>query len=589
MLTVSSPQNWDQMLASPEAFMAAVNRGPTTQLATDQSPIATIAPDVTMTSNDVHQTVRNSSEKEIEQTEFVNTAGETTDILVSTSVELAYSDLHRLAPAPLVAESDSPFSYSSDLIGLELGPDPDSSAVERDEGRKKLEPESDVSEVVSNLLPFLPAIRQQLRPDSVAQLEEIVAQLTSRNQDASVSATPHDTKQVVPNEQLSKIKTVQDLPKGKAEKAMFTEVSNETKRPVVLVKQPSLKAVQNQPTNEVEERLSKVASSNTTSIYRPEAHRSPPRNGRRDMIIGTHLMPGQSHRRGIIQKNSGDSSLDRPTLPPPLVTNSSIQSSLVHLTAKFDELRLERTGENKTVPNLATANPFGSTASSPGTAPRASPKVSLSGTLGQGDSLSRATEESSTVHPKSSWYGDDSNATSTRTELKDSGVNTALKESYLNRNFFQQSALTGGSMLNLTGFSRPENQSPLPMSQRPPVSPVFPVASSTPQGQREQANPGTHLPILQNLGFFHTGSSKMNFSGFPQPENQSPGPSSRAAPIAQPTLSRSTIPSVITNKEDVERASVFKTTHFPTGPSQLNRTGLFREENQYPGTKKNKK
>lgn len=541
-----------------------------------------------MTSNEVHQTVPNPSEKEIEQTEFINTAGETIDILVSTLVELAPSGLHRLAPAPLVAESESPFSYSSDLIGLELGPDPGSSAVERDEGRKKLEPESDVSEVVSNLLPFLPAIRQQLRPDSVAQLDEIVAQLTSRNQDPSVSATPHDTKQVVSNEQLSKIKTVQDLPKGKAEKAMFTEVSNETKRPV-LVKQPSLKAVQNQPTNEVEERLSKVASSNTTNIYRPEAHRSPSRNGRRDMIIGTHLMPGQSHRQGIVQKNSEDSSLDRPTLPPPLVTNSSIQSSLVHLTAKFDELRLERTGENKTVPNLATPNPFGSTASSPGTPRRAGPNVSLSGTLGQGDSLSRATEESSTVRRKSSWYGDDSIATSTRTELKDSGVNTASKESYLNRHFFQHGAPAGGSMLNLTGFSRPENQSPLPMSQRPPVSPVFPVASSTALGQRGPATPGTHLPSLQNLGFFHTAPSKMNFSGFPQPDNQSPGPSSRAAPIAQPTLSRSTIPSVITNKEDVERASVFKTTHFPTGPSQLNRTGLFREENQYPGAKKPEK
>ena len=35
-----------------------------------------------------------------------------------------------------------------------------------------------------------------------------------------------------------------------------------------------------------------------------------------------------------------------------------------------------------------------------------------------------------------------------------------------------------------------------------------------------------------------------------------------------------------------DRASVFKTTFTPTGPSQLNRTGFFREE--HPGTKHSK-
>ncbi|MCJ1260906.1 hypothetical protein MMC22_000770 [Lobaria immixta] len=582
-----APQNWEHKLASPETFMAAMNRGSPTPLAANQGSIATIAEtrqgtvarDVTMTSQEVDRTGPSPSTNEVEQPDLGDSASETADILISTStsVELKPGNISRLTPSPLAAEKKSPFSYSNDLVGLELGTGPSSSVVPSPIG-------TNLSGIMEHLVPFLPAIRQQLMPDTVAQLDEIVAQLSSKNLKPSTSAAAHDTKQVVPREQPSTGEALQDLPSNKVEERLPMAANSKGS---TISNKPE--AAHNESGGKLEKEMVSRQRSFSRTALQDDFHQGPSRKGRVNMIIGTHLMPGQSNRQEITRSNSEASSLGRQTLPPHFNTDPTTQSSLALLTSKFDELRLGRTGENKPTQNLATVNPFGSTPSSSGAIPPASVKLPLPGTFKRSDKLVSAGEQFSAILRERGWYEGDSNATSTGTGLKESGVSTTSNKPNSISPFAQHSPPPGGSTLNRTGFFKPENNSSPSMSQPAPASPVWPVASSTTQGQREHVTPGTYPATSQSLGSFRTGPSKMNSSGFFQTPNQTPGPTSRAALTAQPAPARSPTPSVITNLEGTERTSVFKTTVFPTGPSQLNRTGLFREENQHPVTKKSEK
>lgn len=581
MLTVLSPQKWDQKLASPEEFMAAMRRGSPAPISPDQRAIATIAearqrtvtPDATMASEEVDRKVHGPSRKGFEPPSPRDIASQHTDTLISTSVEIEPKSIHSLTPFPLTAEKkNSCSSYSRDLAGLEFGTGGGSSAVARDAGGKKfensetqysnptLETGSSLSAFMAHLLPVLPAIRQQLKPDSIAQLDEILAQLKGNSQQPSSSAATHDTKQVVPDVQ------------PKVDEAIVT-TSNETKLTMPTEWQSTSQGVQDLPLYSLEQHISTAAISNAgTILNQPEApnseskgkeeemvsrqasfsrntgqkdvHRSPSRKDGEDMIIGTHLMPGQSHRQVITRSNSGASSLDRPTPPLPVVTDRNVQSTLDLLTSQLNELYLGRTGDNKSVQKLATVNSFSST---PG--------------------------QFSAIRRESSGYGGDPIAT-------------------------QHGPPARGSTPNSSWFFGPGNQSSPLVSQPAPASPLRPVASSPAQGQRQQTIPATYVATSQNRGSVPTGPSKMNSSQFFHPRNQSPGPSSRSTPTAQPVSARSTAiqshlagvtPSVITNRPTAERSSVFKTTFVPTEPSQFNRTGLFREENQYPVTRKPKK
>lgn len=587
MLTVSSPQNWEHNLASPEAFMAAIDTGSPTPLAANQGSIATVAEtrpgtvarDVTITSQEVDQKGPSPSTNEVEQPDLGDSASETVDILISTStsIELEPGNIPRLTPSPLAAEKRSPFSYSNDLVGLEIGTGPGSSVAPSRIG-------TNLSGIMEHLVPILPAIRQQLMPDTVAQLDEIVAQLSSKNLKPSTSANTRDTKQVVPREQPSTGKALQDLPSNKVGEHLPAAASSQGS---AISNKPE--AAHSESGGNLEKEMVSRQRSFSRTAGQEDFHQGPSSKGRVNMIIGTHLMPGQSNRQGITRSNSEASTLGGQTVPPPLITDSTTQSSLALLTSKFDELRLGRTGENKPTQNLATVNPFGSTPSSSGAIPPASVRLSLPGTLKRSDKLISAREQFSAIRRERGWYEGDSNATSTGTGLKESDVSTTSNKPNSKSPFFQHSPPPGGSMLNRTGFFKPENHSSPSMSQPAPASPVWPVASSTTQGQREHVIPETYSATSQNLGSFRTGPSKMNSSGFFQTQNQTPGPTSRAALTAKPASARSTTPSVITNLEDTERTSVFKTTVFPTGPSQLNRTGLFREENQHLVTKKSEK
>lgn len=597
MLTVLSPQKWDQQLASPEEFVAVMRSGSPAPISQDQRANAavaearqrTVTPDATMASEEVDREVPGPSKKGFEPPSPRNSAGKYTDTLISTSVEIEPKSIHSRTLFPLTAEEkDSSFSYSRDLVGLEFGTSGGSSTVARDAGGNKfedsetqssnptLDPGSSLSAVIAHLLPILAAMRQQLNPDSMVQLDEILAQLEGKLQQPSSSAATHDTKQVVPDVQPLTDNTAQALPKVKVDEAIVS-ASNETKLPVPTEQQTTSRGVQDLLLDRLEPRISMAAiSSAGTILNQSEApntelkgkkeeifsrqasfgrnagqkdfHCSPSKKGGEDMIIGTHLMPGQSHHQEITRSNSGASSLDRPTPPLTVVTDRNAQSTLDRLTSQLNELYLGRTGDNKGVQKLATVDPFGST-------------------LGQFSAIRR----------ESSWYGGDPIAT-------------------------QHGPPARGSRPNSSWFFGPGIQSSPLVSQPAPTSPVRPVASSPAQGQREQVTPATYVATSQNLGSvptapskIPTAPSKMNSSRFFHPRNQSPGPSSRPAPTAQPVSARSTAsqshlagvtPSVITNRPTAERSSVFKTTFVPTEPSQFNRTGLFREENQLPFTKK---
>lgn len=244
-----------------------------------------------------------------------------------------------------------------------------------------------------------------------------------------------------------------------------------------------------------------------------DVHSSPSRKGREEMIIGTHLMPGQSHRQVIPGTNLDD------------LTGSG------------------RTRGTTPVQKLATVNPFGLIPSSSSALLPASLKPSLPGTLYQSENPLSATGQLNVTRRDSNWNQGDS-YTSTRTGLKSSGVSTALKKPHSTSPFVQHDAPVGGSMLNRTGFFRPENQSSMSTSQPAPASPIRSMTSTSAHVQRGQETPGTYMATSQTTRSVGTAA----LSGMAEPA--------------------------------AERASVFRTTFTPTGPSQLNRTGFFREEHQ---------
>lgn len=625
-----------------------------------QAGQSTIAPDVTMTSEEVDRNLPGPSEKKVEQADLEESAGEFTDTLISTSDmerDTESRSVGSLTSSPETVKKNPSYlySYSKDLLGLDLGAGVGPSVTEHDGGEKFKESDVEdgiksretggpLSGVLAQLTQILPIIRDELNPDSVAQLDEILNQLRGRFPEPLSSAATPDMKQVVSNEQPSTGKEVQDLPKGKVEEAIFTAASNETKRSVPSEQQSTAQAVEDVLLSKFEKRTSTAASSKaSTMLNQPEVthsepkgrveeetvswqasssrtsgkenvYRNPSTKGRQEMIIGAHLMPGRSNQHGITRGNSG-ASLNRRTLARPSVTDSAAKPTLALLASQFEELHVGQAKENKSVQKLATISQINSTPSSSGALPPASVNPSLFATTKQFDSnpSSSGALPSATVSPsllgtlsprghslsveqqfsatrrESSWHRGGSDATSTRTELKDSGVGTASKDPYSKSPFIQHSTPARGSMLNRTGFFRPENQASPSMSQPAPASHGWPATSSTAQGQLEHAGPRTSVATWQNLGSVRTGPLEVDLGGLPKSQNQWPGPSSRAAPTAQPAsatsapasqspLANRTNSSVVTNLAAIEHTSPFKTTFIPTRPSQFNRTGFYREE-----------
>ena len=78
----------------------------------------------------------------------------------------------------------TPLLYSNGFVGLELSHGPSSSAFERDDShmirRWRLET---ICPELSQIFAISPAIRQQLGPDSVVQLSEIMARPITKNQE----------------------------------------------------------------------------------------------------------------------------------------------------------------------------------------------------------------------------------------------------------------------------------------------------------------------------------------------------------------------------------------------------------------------
>lgn len=523
------------------------------------------------------------------------------DTLISTSIEIEPTSIHSLAPFSLPADEPT-FSYSKDLFGLELGTVTGSSAAKRDDGGKKLqylETEDSIlqsetlSVVYHKLAPIMPDLSQRLKPDSIADLRNVLAQLRRKIDLSSSSAATHGGTEVqdMSAKQPPPSQTNQDLPLDKLEISTSSAASSNAS---TILNPPE--ATHSELKGKVREEIVAQQAYFSRSVGQANVHGTPSRKGREDMIIGTHLMPGQGHRQGITRSNSGGLSVDRPTQSHSCVGESIVQSSLAVMTSKFNKLHLGRTVEDKTAKQLATANPFGSTPFLSDSQPPTTLKSSLPGTLTLNENPFSTTEKPSATRHESSWYGSNPNAAPLRTGIKD--PNTGFSEPLFGSPFIQHDTPAEGSHLNRTGFFRLENQSYPWMSQHAPAHPLQPVASNTAQGQREQATPGTYGSTSQNLGSVRAGPSSFNSRTFLHPENQPPGPSSQAAPTAQPVLARSTVgqshlapvtPSVVTNQPWADDESVFKTTFVPTGPSPFSRTGLLREENQYPGLRKSKK
>lgn len=559
MLTVCSPKTWDQGLATPEVFMAALNK--------------------------VEQP-KHSADR---------------DTLISTSVEIEPESTHSVALFPLPANEPT-YSYSKDLVGLEFGTVAGSSAAKRDGGDKKLQdleaedsiPQSEnLSVFYEKLAAIMPDLCQQLKPDSIVDLKNVFAQLRRKIDLSLSSAATHGgtAVQEMPTKQPPPSQTDQEGPLDNLEMSTSAAASSNAS---TILNPPE--TTHSELKGKVREEIVAQQANFSRTVGQANVPGSPPRKDRGDMIIGTHLMPGQVHRQGITRSNSSGLSVDRPTQSQSFVGEPTVQSSLAVMTSKFNELHLGRMVEDKTVQQLATANPFGSTPFSSDALPPASEKSSLTETLVQDENLFSAAEKSSATRHESSWYGSNPSAAPPRAGIKD--PSTGSKERYFGSPFIQNDTPAGASQLNRTGFFRPENQSYPWMSQPAPAYPLRPIASSTAQGQREQATPGTYGSTSRNLGSIRTGPSSFNSRTFLHPESQPPGPSSRAAPTAQPELPRSTEgqshlapvnPSAATNQPWADDESIFKTTFVPTGPSSFSRTGLLREENQYPGLRKPKK
>lgn len=516
VLTLSSPPKWDQKLASPTAFMAAVNIGSPAPLAPNQSVLATVAEarqdsfaaGLPITSKEVDQNLLGPSEEEVEHIDVGDSSSEAIDTLIPNLIEFEPRDTHHLTQSSLKAEEKPLFSYGKDLIGLDFGIGASSSAGERDDGGKKFEDsetedsvlpgetEKPLSDVIERLLQVVPAMGQSLRSDSIAQLEDIVARLKLK--DSSLAVT-QDTKKLVPSELPSTGQAVQVLPFSNAEKRKSTAASSNK---ITSLNQPKAGHSESKGAGEGET-FARQSNLSWTARQR-DIQSSPWRKDREDMIIGTHLMPGQSHRQGVNRSSGG-------TTP---------------------------------VQKLATVNHFGSTPSSSGALLPASPKPSLPGTLYQSEDPRSTIGRFSATRRDSNWNQGDSHTPSTRTELKNSGVNTALKKPHSTSPFVQHDAPAGGSMLNRPGFFRPENQSSMSTSQPAPASPVRSMTFGNTQVQWEQETPGTYMAA------------------------------------SQPFRSVGTAALSVMTEPAAERASVFKTTFTPTEPSQLNRTGFFREEHQ---------
>ncbi|MCJ1470546.1 hypothetical protein MMC07_009192 [Pseudocyphellaria aurata] len=497
---------WGLNLASPEAFMAAMYRGSPAPLA--KSAIATvpesgqdiIAPDVARAS-EVGQNEPGLSRNEVEQPNLRDSAGGNIDTLISTSVETELGNIHSLTP-----ERNPPFSYSKDLLGLELGGDSGSSAAEHDDEGKTLgeripQTENPLSRFMAHLAQILPAIREQLRPDSVAHLDEILEQLRGKNLEPPSSAATYDTNQVIPKEQPSTANAVHDLPKDRIEGTIFTAASSETKQ-LIPTEQPStIHGFRDLPVNKVEKHSSTAASSIASTVWnqsKPQGNKDQEMSSRQarlsrraeqedirsslmkeskgDMIIGTHLMPGQLHRLGSARSNPGSSALDRSALPQPSVTDSTANPNLALLTLKFDELHLSRAGPDETVQDFAAINTYGLTPSSSAKPTPASTKAPFMGPFNRGDSSLSAVEQSSAIHSDKSQHSGDFNNISAHTKLNELGVSSASGEpsptppfihhgsparspAELDFEVFMSTLVpTGPSQINRTGLFREENQ-----------------------------------------------------------------------------------------------------------------------------------
>lgn len=462
-----------------------------------------------ITSKEVDQSIG----KEVEQIGGGNSSRQLIDTLMSTLIDFEPSNKHDPVQLPLKAEEKPLSSYRSDLIGLNLGVGASSFATERNDGGKKSEnsetediflpsgPEKPISDVLNHLLQVVPAMGQSLRLDSIAKLEDIVAQLKLKD---SSLAIPQDTKKLVPVELPSTGQAVQVLPFSDVEKRKFTAASsNEIKS----MDQLAIAGHSESKGAEKGETFSRQSNFSWTTGQK-DVHSSPLRTGSEEMIIGTHLMPGQSHRQGVSRSSGG-------TTP---------------------------------VQKLPTVNHPGSTTSSLGALLPASLKPSLPGTSYKNEDP-RATRQFATRRD-SNWSQSDSYRPSTRTGLKDSVISTALEKIPSMSPFVQHDAPVEGSMLNRTGFVKPENQSSMSTSQPAPASPVLSMTFGNTQVQRVQETPGTYMADSQHSKSVETAALSV---------------------MAEPAA---------------DRASVFKTTFTPTGPSQLNRTGFFREE--HPGTKHSK-
>lgn len=552
----------DWNLADPETFMAVVKKRSASPAAIGQgagTKVVQAAPsptDQSLTSASQGGALSEVriGEQKTEILEAGNVAHSYSETLVSTGTETLKTDDHGIAP-PLAAVKESHTSYSSDLLCLKSSPTKAAGdntqpqpietidiAVEPEKDDTmvtdtQIKPEKALVDFCERLAHLLPTLRNKLKPDLAPLLDTLYTQLKENIEKSSSAVASPNSPDVVPQfeevhprlqEEIKGSTSSADMSNQKANVVQVAASNQELTGgdvPAIALKEVSsvqVKAISS-AVPEIKEAQQLVVDNKSWGKDTSFDTRKPEDV---DMIFGPQMLPGRLHRHGLNRSASVTSATSDLLLSP----TPSVSSAIAPLATKFGRLSLNSADEGPPVSKFA-AFPPGSVTTAPSRPGMPWPlleNVPLQIFSREGPSASRFIQRGSEDH-------------------------LSLVPTHQRKAFNLHEPVTtpsGESMLNRTGHSR--------------------LATASTSGQSPSPNP-TRDPLL---GSARTGPSMMNSTGFFRNQKPPAASSSQLHPSAPGTPPSQTAPRV------APFMNVFKTTHSPSGPSQMNQTGFYRRENQ---------